>query len=166
MFRKLFGKIIEWALCYEHEVGFIGDYWDGGFKGLSGIREAPHRKYPDDAGYDLYASETVTIKPHEVSEIPSGIRIAPGAQIWMEIKSRSSTFKNRGLYVQDAVIDRGFRGDLFCLVHNPTSESVTIIQGERVCQVIPHRLIPCTFVKVKSLPESGRGEHGFGSSGS
>jgi dUTP pyrophosphatase len=163
--RKLLGRLIEWALGYEHEIEYVGSSWPGGFKGLRGVREAPHRKYDDDAGYDLYASETVTIMPGKITEVPSGIRISPKDQLWMEIKSRSSTFVKRNLYVQDAVIDRGFRGDLFCIVHNPTSESVTIVQGERICQVIPHRLIPCTFVKRDELPKSGRDTNGFGSTG-
>ncbi len=164
MFRRLFGRLIEWALCYEHQIEFVGDYFDGGFKGLD-IFSTPYRKYNDDAGYDLCAAEMVTIGPGETKDVPSGIRISSKSMLWFEIKSRSSTFSRRNLYVQDAVIDRGWRGDLKCIVHNPNSEPAVIQIGERLCQIVPHRLIPCTFVKVDRLPESDRGEKGFGSTG-
>lgn len=155
MVRKMIGKFVEWALgynrtifCKRHEFG---------------IRE---NKYKGDAGYDLYVVEDCAIFSGEVFEVHTGIFLEPKASIWFEIKPRSSTFNRRGLVVQDAVIDNGYRGELTLIVHNPSFKEVRFIKkGDRIAQIIPHHLLPCKFIVKDKLSESQRGKQGFGSSG-
>lgn len=126
---------------------------------------SPFRKYDGDAGYDLFAARDVAICPGQAVDVPAGVRIDPRERLWFEIKARSSTLKKRGLEVVDAVIDRDYRGDLLAVVRNPTGSTVFIKAGERIVQVIPHRLIPVRFV-YGELSSSPRGTQGFGSTGS
>ena len=158
MFRKILGKAVEWALGYEREVIFAGFYMVGENSC------APRRSHSDDAGYDVYVSERTVILSHQVKEVPSGIAVDPKARIWLEIKARSSTFHKLGLEVLDAVIDRGYRGDLFAVVYNPGGTPVIIEPGMRICQLVPHLLLPCKF-KAGKLSFSDRMQRGFGSSG-
>lgn len=151
--RKLLGRLIEWLVSYDHEVT-IDCFPDC----------KPFHKYEGDAGYDLFAAERVPILPGQAAEVPAGVRIDPRERIWFEIKARSSTLKKRGLEVVDAVIDRDYRGDLMAIVRNPTGLPVYVEAGERLVQVIPHRLIPVRFVHGE-LRESPRGKQGFGSTG-
>ena len=150
--RKIVGRIIEWFLSYEHTVimGYISD--------------APISAYNGDAGYDMIVARDITIRAGQVMDIPTNLRIDPKENIWFEIKSRSSTFSKRRLEVQDAVIDKGYRGDLYAIAFNPNGHEVHLKRGERIAQIIPHRLIPVKF-KVGVLSRSTRGEGGFGSSG-
>lgn len=148
--RRFVGRILEYFLSYEHEVIF---------EGLS-----PTSFYKDDAGYDLTVSEDTFICAGRVVDVPTDLKVDPKDRIWFEIKARSSTFKNKHLEVQDAVIDRPFRGSLFAVVYNPNDQIVVVHKGERICQVVPHRQIPVKFKKGK-LSKSERGNNGFGSTG-
>lgn len=150
LMRRLIGKLLEWFIFYEHEVIF---------EGLS-----PASFHRGDAGYDLTVSEDTIINSGGVVDIPTDIRIDPKDRIWFEIKARSSTFKYKHLEVQDAVIDRGYRGDLFAVVYNPNNQTIIVHKGERICQIVPHRLIPIRFKEGK-VSKSERGNSGFGSTG-
>lgn len=145
---------LEWLLSYEHDVVME----------LEPGARAPGHKYDGDAGYDLYCSRDVGVPSHSTVDVPCGVRLDPRARVWFEIKARSSTLKVRGLEVVDAVIDRDFRGEMLAVVHNPTGEHKVVRAGERVVQIVPHRLIPVTFREGK-LRASPRGDRGFGSSG-
>jgi len=100
-----------------------------------------------------------------VTEVPSGIAISPKAPVWFEIKARSSTFRNMGLEVLDAVIDHGYRGEMFAIVFNPGPGEVALQPWTRICQIVPHLLLPVRFHWGRVLP-SDRGRSGFGSTGS
>jgi deoxyuridine 5'-triphosphate nucleotidohydrolase len=152
--RTVIGLLLEWFLSYDHLV--IVETEDGA--------KIPFRKYDGDAGYDLFAHRDVGIPPGGTADVPSGIRVDPRSRIWLEIKARSSTLKSRGLEVVDAVIDKDYRGEMLSIVHNPTGENKHILAGERLVQVVPHRLIPLKFKRGK-LSESPRGDRGFGSTG-
>jgi len=161
--RRLLGRFVEWLLAYEHEVGYECTVVreDDNFFGWG---KEPCHKYDGDAGYDLFAAVRVPIPAGQTVEVPAGIRIDPRSRIWFELKARSSTLKKRGLEVVDAVIDRDYRGDLLAVVRNPTGYPVFVEAGERVVQIVPHRLVPCRFVR-RRLSESPRGTNGFGSTG-
>lgn len=149
--RKFIGRIIEWFLGYNHVVRYQG--------------VAPRQNsHVGDAGFDLYVASTIKIPPKTVIDVPTNLNIDPIDNIWFEIKARSSTFKKRNLEVQDAVIDNGYRGDLFAVVFNPGDSEVHLRSGERICQIVPHRLVPIKFMEGE-LSKSTRGRNGFGSSG-
>lgn len=148
--RKIIGKIIEWFLMYDHEVAIEGD--------------VPIHSYRYDSGYDLLVDRDMLIPDRAVVEVPSNIKIDPKLPVWFKIESRSSTFNKLGLQVQSAIIDNGYRGQLFAITYNPNGHSVQINRGDRIAQIVPHRVIPIKFV-CGSLADSDRGEGGFGSSG-
>ena len=64
----------------------------------------------------------------------------------------------------DAIIDKDYRGELFIQVVNNSSVDVTVMPGDRLVQIVPHRLIRANFV-LGELPGSPRGADGFGSTG-
>ena len=127
----------------------------------------PERAYDDDAGHDLFVCEPVRINPSEFADVRAGIAVALPFGYYAEIVGRSSTLRHRGLLVNPAVIDGGYRGELYAGVWNLSSESVDISVGERLAQVILHEIIVPAWasVEVDELPQSDRGKRGFGSSG-
>lgn len=154
MIRRAIGKMIEWAIGYRHEITVV----------LAPGAKMPFHKYDGDAGYDLHSLEDVGIPGGSTRDVSSGVYLDMRERIWLEIKARSSTLRVKGLEVVDAVIDRDYRGEMRASVHNPTGCVIMIKAGERVVQVVPHRLIPLTFSEGE-LTRSERGTSGFGSTG-
>lgn len=166
--RRTLGRLIEWVLGYEREVYFTDEgywVWDEANQSHWNMTGKPYKKHESDAGYDLFINKPVHCKPQTVTEIPSGICVDPKSRIWFEIKSRSSTFHRLHLEVLDAVIDNGYRGELFAIVYNPNDYPILLDPGMRICQIVPHLIVPCRFRMVKQLSDSDRGVGGFGSTG-
>ena len=129
---------------------------------------APNTAYVGDAGYDLtYVGPDTYIMPGEFALLDVDLRVEMPSHMWCTIVGRSSTFK-RGLMVNPAVIDAGFRGKLYAACINIGTEGCNVKKGERVAQLIPMPLLAEHIVwhKTERLSDSQRGENGFGSSGS
>lgn len=134
----------------------------------------PSRAHSTDAGFDLYVSEEVTIPPGGFVDIHTDVRVAMSPAMWGRIVGRSSTRRRRGLLVIEGVIDAGYRGLIYTGVQNMTDEPVRVLPGERLAQFIPHynlagMTVPSTSYSIdefSAIPHDGRGEGGFGSSGS
>ncbi len=155
MLRTLLGKLIEWLLSYKHKVRV---------QVLSVFAKLPRVGFKDDAGFDLYSTKPITIQPKQVVDVACGIAFDCRSRVWFEIKARSSTFRKLGLEVQDAIIDRGYRGEMSAIVYNPSDKEVSVSCGDRICQIVPHHLVPCKF-EFGELSRSDRGRRGFGSTG-
>lgn len=122
-----------------------------------------------DAGYDLPAclpDGSITIEPQTRGVIPTGIHIELPRGWWASIEARSSTSKYM-LICPKGVIDEGYRGELFAVLINVGKEPVTINDGDRFVQLIPHRRMSytATLMEVDELAPSERGDSGFGSTG-
>lgn len=132
----------------------------------------PARAHPGDAGFDLYAHQSVTIQPGSFSDVPVGARVALPEGVFGRITGRSSTLRKRGLLVAEGIIDTGYRGDLFTGVWNLTKFPVTVERGERIGQLLLHYNVSSEFEATRvdaerfgAIPHDGRGTAGFGSSG-
>lgn len=125
------------------------------------------RVYGGDAGWDLYVSEDTTIPPGAVVDVPCGIAIEMPPGYWGRVTGRSSTLRNRGLQVQDAVIDNGFAGEIFAQVKSMTHSTVKIAAGERLAQFVfaPIFSDSWNIEIVDALADSPRGARGFGHTG-
>ena len=73
--------------------------------------------------------------------------------------------RKKGLQVVSAVIDNDYTGEMFAGVYNPSDEEKTVEKGDRVVQIVPHRLLRCKFKYVEKLDDRSRGSNGFGSTG-
>jgi dUTP pyrophosphatase len=51
------------------------------------------------------------------------------------------------------------------IVINLSNADVTLKKGDRICQIILAKMIDYQFEEVNKLPESDRGQGGFGSTG-
>jgi dUTP pyrophosphatase len=125
----------------------------------------PTKAYPDDAGIDLAACESVVIPVSGKALVKTGLKFALPAGMWGLIVGRSSTWAKKRLDVKLGVIDAGWRGELFISIENRGDEDYKVEVGERLAQYI---LLPAwqgAFAEVGMLPEHARGENGFGSSG-
>lgn len=127
--------------------------------------QVPSRGYPDDAGLDLTVIGDSVVYSGQPSVLATRISGALPANTWGLIVGRSSTWVRRGLMVIPAVIDAGWRGELFISVFNPSPTSVTIRSGDRVGQIILLPVWQGNVREVASLPGHARGTNGWGSTG-
>lgn len=148
----------------------------------------PTQGHPDeDAGWDLVTLEDVDVDTTLHGGYPNatwtrtGIAVAIPRGYYGRICGRSST-ASRGFYVIEGIIDSGYRGELLVRVvpvWNPSTvglvrhlqESqpertppVSIHAGTALAQLIIAPVPDVDMIEVEGLPESQRGENGFGSS--
>lgn len=142
------------------------------FKQLDERATVPRNAYGNDAGHDLFALEDTMIPAGVPTDVRTGIAIALPDGYYARIVHRSSAPRKKNVMVLEGIIDAGFRGELFacayCWGSNRTQDminSVLIKAGESIAQLVIQRVEPVTFTPADVLPESLRGEKGFGSSG-
>ena len=137
------------------------------FQRLSVRASQPTRAYDDDAGFDLYVSKRTKIKPGRFVDVPCAVAFELPANSWAMLTGRSSSLRNKGLLVNQGVIDPGYRGELFAGVQNLSRRTVTVEAGERLAQLIvmPNWTSEFELVESDTLRPHPRGLQGFGSSG-
>lgn len=126
--------------------------------------ELPRRAHVDDAGYDVFAVEPVTIPIGEVGKVPLGFKAEIPSIYYGQLVSRSSLAKQRILTV-GGVIDPGYRGEWIVMLLNLSDKLFHVAVGQAVAQVI---FLPVMRPKIELTDElelSTRGEGGFGSTG-
>ena len=105
---------------------------------------APERKHEDDAGLDLATPAPITIQPHAMKKIDTGVKVAiPTGHAGM-VFVRSSIGIKRGCTLANGtgIIDSGYRGNIICALVNHTDEPVNFIAGERIAQLLIMPLTP------------------------
>ena len=128
----------------------------------------PAYAHPGDAGADLFAREDVTLAPGERRLVPTGLAIALPPGYVALVHPRSGLAHRSGLSIVNApgTIDAGYRGEIqVCLVNLDPSTPIELSRGDRIAQLVIQRFESAEFVEVAELPESVRGESGYGSTG-
>ena len=127
----------------------------------------PFKRYPGDAGWDLFTSKECTIQPGGTKDVHTGVRIQMPPYLFARITGRSSSLRKHKLLINEGIIDRGYTGELFICVHNLGTEPVTVKKGDRVAQILFHLIEDVRWSEVEEIkPLAGeRGANGFGSTG-
>ena len=136
--------------------------------GSAGGIFAPQRV--GDVGYDLAVSERTVVHPqrsrwNKAVYIPTGVHIKCPPDCWAELRGRSSTMMKLGLSIVHGTIDTGFTGELKVGVMNMTEEDAVIEAGQRIAQIILIPAIVRQLQLVDKMPDTERGQAGFGSTG-
>jgi dUTP pyrophosphatase len=138
------------------------------FRRLAQNAVAPTRAHDDDAAYDLYASEALTIAPGERADVGTGLALAiPPAHAGL-VLPRSGLAARHGIALVNApgLIDPGYRGELRVLLLNTDGhEPFEIALGERIAQLLIVATSVVQLHEVEELDETLRGLGGFGSTG-
>ncbi len=139
-------------------------------KKLKNNAKMPFRATPGSAGMDLYAclDQPVTIPPHEIRMIPTGIAIALESPDFVAyLYARSGLAIKHGIAPANCVgvIDSDYRGEVCAGLLNATEKKFTIEPGERIAQLVIAPVILPKIEEVNELDETQRGAGGFGSTG-
>ena len=125
----------------------------------------PSQTNDSDAGWDLYASESLIIPPSSRTLIGTSITLAiPSGSVGL-IWPRSGLAVNQGVDVFAGVIDAGYRGEIKVCLFNSSNEDVVITEGDRIAQLLVQKINHVIFKESDTLFKTSRGRGGFGSSG-
>jgi len=137
----------------------------------------PVRAHPTDAGMDLFfcpppndmiPKQIESILPHGASILPTGLKIEVPEGYMLEIKNKSGIASKRGLLVGACVVDRGYTGEIFVNLHNPSDRSQTLHAGDKIAQAVFVRVTTdIKLVESENIydEETSRGDGALGSTG-
>lgn len=135
------------------------------FKRLRDDAILPTRGSDFSAGLDLYASHSVILETGSFKTISTGISVAIPEGYYGRIAPRSGLAAKFGIDVLAGVVDSDYRGEVGVILANFGQKDFEIKQGDRVAQFIIEKIILPEPVFVEDLPQTNRGEGGFGSTG-
>ena len=134
-------------------------------------KEVTTPKYKTDgsSGVDLSAflEKKVVIKPNSSKLIPTGLQVAIPEELEIQIRPRSglAAKENIGVLNSPGTIDSDYRGELKIILFNHGKEDFIINNGDRIAQMVLVPILKMEFEEVDSLPDTVRGQGGFGSTG-
>ncbi len=121
-----------------------------------------------DAGMDLVAAETVTLKPGERAAIGTGLALAipQGYAGFVQARSGRALLEGLGVANSPGLIDSGYRGEIKVIAINLNDTAMIDVQrGDKIAQIVFQRVETAEIELVEELPESDRGDGRFGSTG-
>jgi dUTP pyrophosphatase len=128
----------------------------------------PAYAHPGDAGLDLTATRAVRLGPGQRAAVPTGLAVAiPEGWVGL-VHPRSGLARRHGVTVANApgTIDAGYRGEIKVLLVNLGEETVELVVGDRVAQLLLQQVGQARIREVQDLDDTARGVGGFGSTGS
>ncbi|HEY8321021.1 MAG TPA: dUTP diphosphatase [Candidatus Baltobacteraceae bacterium] len=121
------------------------------------------------AGADLCAAvrEDLTLAPGARALVPTGFAIAVPPGFEAQIRPRSGLALKAGVTIPNApgTIDADYRGPVGVILANLGGEPFVVRRGDRIAQMVIAPVSRGCFDEVDALPDSARGDGGFGSTG-
>ncbi len=140
-------------------------------KRIPGTEDIPLPEYMTEhsAGVDIRAAveDPVDIEPGEVTSVPTGLHLAIPDGYEAQIRPRSGLALKHGITLLNTpgTIDADYRGELRIIVINLGRKPFRIQRGDRIAQMIVAPVTRVSFQVVDDLPDTARGEGGFGHTG-
>ena len=129
----------------------------------------PKYKTDGSSGVDLSAflEKKVVIKPNSSELIPTGLQVAIPEELEIQIRPRSGLAAKESIGVLNSpgTIDSDYRGELKIILFNHGNKDFIVNNGDRIAQMVLVPILKMEFEEVDSLPDTIRGQGGFGSTG-
>jgi dUTP pyrophosphatase len=118
---------------------------------------------------DLRAAldEPLSIAPGGMAAVPTGLTLAVPSGYEAQVRPRSGLALRHGLFVLNSpgTVDSDYRGEVKVILANLGREAFQVKRGDRIAQLVICPVIRARWEEVERLPESSRGEGGFGHTG-
>jgi dUTP pyrophosphatase len=138
-------------------------------KKLSSKVELPKYKTEGSSGLDLMAfiEKSIKLNPKESVLVPTGISVAIAEDLEIQIRPRSGLAAKSNISVLNTpgTIDSDYRGEIKVILFNHGKNEFIINNKDRIAQMVLAPIIKAEFEEVDELPDTIRGEGGFGSTG-
>ena len=138
-------------------------------KKLDPAVELPAYKTEGASGMDLMAlvKEPNNLKPNSSCLVPTGLAVAFSSDFEIQIRPRSGLAAKNSISVLNTpgTIDSDYRGEIKVILFNHGKNDFLINNKDRIAQMILTPVIKMDLEETDDLPETIRGEGGFGSTG-
>ena len=131
--------------------------------------ELPVYKTSGASGMDLMAfiEGQIKIQPNCSHLVPTGLSMAFSEDYEVQIRPRSGLAAKKGITVLNTpgTIDSDYRGEIKIILFNHGKEDFLINNKDRVAQMVLTPVVKMKLEETDNLPDTLRGEGGFGSTG-
>ena len=131
--------------------------------------QLPNYKTSGASGVDLMAfiNEPIKLLPNNSCLVPTGLSVAFSEKYELQIRPRSGLAAKNHITVLNTpgTIDSDYRGEIKIILFNHGKEDFIINNKDRIAQMILTPVVKMKFEEVDNLPDTLRGEGGFGSTG-
>ena len=138
-------------------------------KKLNSDVQLPTYKTSGASGMDLMAfiKHPIKLAPNSSCLITTGLSVAFSDSYEIQIRPRSGLAAKNNITVLNTpgTIDSDYRGEIKIILFNHGNEEFTINNNDRVAQMILTPIIKMELKETDDLPDTLRGEDGFGSTG-
>ena len=138
-------------------------------KKLDSSIELPEYKTNGASGMDLMAfiKEPITLKPQKSCLVPTGISVAFPIDFEIQIRPRSGLAAKNNVSILNTpgTVDSDYRGEIKVILYNHSNNDFLINNKDRIAQMVLTPVIKMNLEETDNLPETVRGEGGFGSTG-
>ena len=138
-------------------------------KKLDPAVQLPTYKTNGASGMDLMAfiEKPINLEPGKSCLVPTGLSFAFPAEYEIQIRPRSGLAAKNNISVLNTpgTIDSDYRGEIKVILYNHGKEDFLINNKDRIAQMVLAPVIKMNFEETDELPETIRGEGGFGSTG-
>jgi len=138
-------------------------------KRLSPSVQLPSYKTNGASGMDLMAfiEQPIELEPGKSCLVPTGLSVAFPEKYEIQIRPRSGLAAKNNITVLNTpgTIDSDYRRELKIILFNHGNENFLINNSDRIAQMILTPIIKMELQETDELPDTVRGEGGFGSTG-
>ena len=138
-------------------------------KKLNPSVQLPSYKTNGASGMDLMAfiEKPINLEPGKSCLVPTGLSVAFPDKYEIQIRPRSglAAKNNIGVLNTPGTIDSDYRGEIKIILFNHSNDNFIINKNDRVAQMVLTPIIKMELEETNELPESIRGDGGFGSTG-
>jgi len=131
--------------------------------------QLPTYKTSGASGMDLMAfiDNPIRLAPNNSCLVPTGLTVAFSEDYELQIRPRSGLAAKSSITVLNTpgTIDSDYRGEIKIILFNHGNEEFTINNKDRVAQMVLMPVIKMELEVTDNLPDTIRGEGGFGSTG-
>ena len=131
--------------------------------------ELPAYKTNGASGMDLMAfiREPIRIMPNSSCLVPTGLSVAFSEDYEVQIRPRSGLAAKNNITVLNTpgTIDSDYRGEIKIILFNHGKEDFLINNKDRIAQMVLTPVVKVVLEETDNLPDTSRGDDGFGSTG-
>ncbi len=111
--------------------------------------------------------EPIILDPGKRGMVPTGLSVALPPGFEAQVRPRSGLAAKNGVTVLNSpgTIDADYRGEIKVILINLGEERFVVEPNARIAQLIVAPVTRIEWKPVASLPETARGDGGFGSTG-
>ena len=129
----------------------------------------PSYKTNGASGMDLMAfiKKPINLEPGKSCLVPTGLSVAFSQEYEIQIRPRSGLAAKNNISVLNTpgTIDSDYRGEIKIILFNHGTENFVVNNNDRIAQMVLAPIMKMELEETNELPDSIRGEGGFGSTG-